>query len=625
MLCMRRSLPRSARIGSIAALAGGAVLALSSFGVLPSYGGDAQALTPSEAPAEATAGSSTVHHYEYAFLSGEMYVWDMDNGQELVQHVTGLPDTDGVRGVMVDPATNTLYISHGGDGPGTEDPGHEFDGSLLAYDLVTEKVLWNVSYPFPIDSGAISPDGTKIYMPSGENDTSGIWNVLSASNGEPIGSIQTGAPGAHNTIVSLDGKYVYLGSRDRNYLDVASTATDKVVREIGPLVQGVRPFTVNGTNTLAYTTETEFLGFQVSSIVTGKVLYTVEFPGLTSPYPFEFSAPSHGITLTPNEKQLYVFDAVHETVHVFDVSGVPAGQPVPVAEIKLSSIAGEQTPCDYDCLKSGWLQASLNGRFVYVGDSGDVIDTETLKVVKTLPALAQTREMLEIDWADGAPVATSTRYGLGYVTSSGEPPKEEPPKEEPPKEEPSKIEGPGEPPSEEPHHEPATEEHRNEQPGTLSDGLPASSLSTSSSPALTPSAPVSSISKEPSAARAKIEELRIDPAVFRVGRRGVRISYRDSLPARATVKVLRVAAGIEHGHLCVKRSRGLGESGRQCILYVPVASFTHNDEATMNSLSFNSGGIDAARLSPGIYQLQVTPWFGGRFGVRRVVGFRIVD
>jgi DNA-binding beta-propeller fold protein YncE len=617
MLCVRRSLLRSARSGWILALAGGAVLTLSSLGLLPGYGDDAQALTP----AEATAGSSTVNHYEYAFLSGEMYVWDMDNGQELVQHATGLPDTDGVRGVMVNPTTNTLYISHGGDGPGTEEPGHEFDGSLLAYDLVTEKVLWNVSYPFPIDSGAISPDGTKIYMPTGENDASGVWNVLSASNGELIGSIQTGAPGAHNTIVSLDGKYVYLGSRDRNYLDVASTATDKVVREIGPLVEGVRPFTVNGTNTLAYTTETEFLGFQVSSIVTGKVLYTVEFPGLVSPYPFEFSAPSHGITLTPNEKQLYVFDAVHETIHVFDVSDVPTGPPVPVAEIKLSSIGvgSQQSPCDYDCLKSGWLQASLNGRFVYVGDSGDVIDTETLKVLKTLPALAQTREMLEIDWADGAPIATSTRYGLGYVTSSSEPPKEEPPKEEP-----SKIEGPGETPNEEPHHEPAPDEARNEQQDPLSSGLPASSLSISSTPALTPPALVSSTSNEPSAATAKIEDLRIDPAVFRVGGRGVRISYRDSLPARAALMVLRAAVGVEDGHRCVKRSHGLGESGRRCGLYVSVASFTHDDEATVNSFGF-SGGIDASRFSPGVYQLRVTPWFDGRFGVRKVVGFRVVD
>jgi hypothetical protein len=150
-------------------------------------------------------------------------------------------------------------------------------------------------------------------------------------------------------------------------------------------------------------------------------------------------------------------------------------------------------------------------------------------------------------------------------------------------------------------------------------------LSTSSTPALTPLALVSSTSNEPGAATAKIEDLRIDPAVFRIGGRDVRISYRDSLSARATLTVLRAAVGIERGHLCVERSRGLGKSGRQCVLYVPVASFTHSDEATMNSFSFSSGGIDAARLSPGVYQLQVTPWFDGRFGVRRVVSFRVVD
>lgn len=603
MLYSRRSVRRSARIRRIAALVGGTVLALSSLGVLPSYGGDAQALTP----AEATAGSSAVNHYEYAFLSGEMYVWDMDHGQELVQHVTGLPDTDGVRGVMVNPATNTLYISHGGDGPGTEEPGHEFDGSLLAYDLVTEKVLWNVSYSFPIDSGAISPDGTKIYMPSGENDKSGAWNVLSASNGEPIGSIQTGASGAHNTIVSLDGKYVYLGSRDRNYLDVASTATDKVVREIGPLVKGVRPFTVNGTNTLAYTTETEFLGFQVSSIVTGKVLYTVEFPGLVSPYPFEFSAPSHGITLTPNEKQLYVFDAVHETVHVFDVSGVPAGPPVPVAEIRLSSIAGEQTPCDYDCLKSGWLQASLDGRFVYVGDSGDVIDTETLKVVKTLPALAQTREILEIDWADGVPVATTSRYGLGYVTSLAEPAKEE---------------VPGEPPAE---TLPTKEPHGEPPPSTVSEGV-ASPSGVSPAPSLSSLALVAPVGGEPAGVTAQIEDLRMVPTSFKVGGADARISYEDSLPARAGFTVLRVVAGIEdRGHRCVKRSRDApAPAGGRCALYVPVASFAHRDSVARNSFAF--GGRIAGRwLSPGLYRLQVRPVLDGRVGGLRAVSFRIVS
>ncbi len=39
------------------------------------------------------------------------------------------------------------------------------------------------------------------------------------------------------------------------------------------MVNTVRPFTVNSSNTLAFTSATEFDGFQVSSITTGKVLF----------------------------------------------------------------------------------------------------------------------------------------------------------------------------------------------------------------------------------------------------------------------------------------------------------------------------------------------------------------
>jgi hypothetical protein len=50
-----------------------------------------------------------------------------------------------------------------------------------------------------------------------------------------------------------------------------------------------------------------------------------------------------------------------------------------------------------------------------VGDSGDVIDTRTKRIVSFLPALDQTRKMLEIDWRRGLPVATTTRTGVGSV------------------------------------------------------------------------------------------------------------------------------------------------------------------------------------------------------------------
>ena len=59
----------------------------------------------------------------------------------------------------------------------------------------------------------------------------------------------------------------------------------------------------------------------------------------------------------------------------------------------------------------------LSGRYVYVGDTGDVVSTSTLSVVTTLPALRNTRMLVEVDWQSGVPSATSTRFGLGRVTS----------------------------------------------------------------------------------------------------------------------------------------------------------------------------------------------------------------
>jgi hypothetical protein len=217
--------------------------------------------------------------------------------------------------------------------------------------------------------------------------------------------------------VGLSGRYVYLGGRNHDYLEVADTTTNQVVRNIGPLRSGVRPFTINGRETLAFTTATGYLGFQVSSLTTGQVLYTQNFPGFTyNPSTFPASAPSHGISLSPNERQVWAIDAPNGYVHVFDVSHLPAQGPSLLANIALRhTLSGAEEPCTYDCARDGWVQHSRDGRFVYVGDSGDVLSTATFKPVAYIPTLRQTRKMLEIDWRGGVPIATTTRSGLGYV------------------------------------------------------------------------------------------------------------------------------------------------------------------------------------------------------------------
>jgi len=356
------------------------------------------------------SNSAPVSHLEYVFPDGSMYVYDMDNAFRLVKQVS-LPLTSaGTRGLVVNPAAHLLYISYGGDG------GSNGTGAMFAYDLLSDTVLWNVNYSFGIDSMALTPDGTTIYMPIGEADSGTAWKVIRASNGVVTGSIAAGA-GPHNTVVSLDGAQVYMGPRNDNFLFVGTTATNAVLRAIGPLISGVRPFTINGKHTLAFTTATGFLGFQVSDTTTGQVLYSVSVAGFNPNPNFLPSALSHGISLSPDETEIWLMDGGNSYVHVFDVTGLPGSPPKQAADLPLTrAVTGSKPGCAYDCLREGWLHHSRDGRYVFVGDAGDVFNTSTRRPGVNLDPLYNSREMLEVDWQNGVPISTSTRQGLGYVT-----------------------------------------------------------------------------------------------------------------------------------------------------------------------------------------------------------------
>ncbi len=348
--------------------------------------------------------------YEYVFPDGAIDVYDIDRGHCLVRSML-VPTQRGVRGVAAAPATGMLYISYGGDG-GTQ--GH---GSLLEYDLRADRLIWTRDYAHGIDSFDVTPDAKTIYMPDGELASSSGWHVVDAATGAEVGAIQAGK-GPHNTLVSRDGTRLYMGPRFDAYLYVADTSTRQIVLRVGPVRgDGVRPFTVNGSQTLAYITESGFLGFQVGDLKTGRIIYTVPVRGFAVPAGFQPTTPSHGISLSPDEREIYLIDTANSYVHVFDVGAVPSSPPRQLADIALhGKTTGFESPCAYDCLRDGWLQHSRDGRYVYVGDSGDVIDTATRATATVLEPLHNSRKMLEIDFdSRGTPVFATPREGLGYV------------------------------------------------------------------------------------------------------------------------------------------------------------------------------------------------------------------
>ncbi len=360
------------------------------------------------------AHATGTSHWLYVVEDGTVYIYDIDNNHALVRTFP-IPET-GKRGVAVSPSRGMLYVSYCG---ATVCAGSH--GNLLAYDLVNNSVAWNVSYSFGVDQPAVTPDGSKIYMPHGSDASDGITSIIDASNGNVIGSINTGTNG-HNVVASLDGTQVYItgySGTNYNYIHVVNPATDAVVSNIGPTINGVRPFTVNGKHTMIFTTSSNTCGFQVFNLTTGASLYTIPFSGSCA---WSVStAPSHGISLSPDERRVYVMDAPLDQLEVYDVSGLPATAPTFVASVQLSSLSGYSSPCQTFCEREGWVLNDLSGRYVYVGDSGDVVDTSTLRSIQTLPALQNTRQMIEIDWTNGAISATSTRFGVGHVTTTSIP------------------------------------------------------------------------------------------------------------------------------------------------------------------------------------------------------------
>jgi len=358
-----------------------------------------------------TVGISTVSHYEYVLPDQNLYVYDMDNGFQLLQHVS-IPQVQGVRGIGAVISTHMLYISYGQFGRNNV----SVPGSLLKYDLLTNTVVWTQTYSFGIDSFDISPDGSTIYMPDGENSGNGTWFVIDAVTGNVKGSINSGWIGPHDTVVSLDGAFVYLCPHHSAELVEASTSTNSVVVQARlDLPEG--PFTINGKHTLAFSTQTGLFGFQVIDTASGAVLFTVPVPGFTIPSGFSLDTPDHGISLSPDEKEIYLIDTANAFAHVFDVSGLPSIKPSLIASVPLTTrFTGTESPCLYDCTREGWIRHTLDGKYVLVGDSGNVISTSTRQVVGTLPQLDNTRVYVGIDWQNGLPVSTSTRQGKGYVT-----------------------------------------------------------------------------------------------------------------------------------------------------------------------------------------------------------------
>jgi DNA-binding beta-propeller fold protein YncE len=324
---------------------------------------------------------------DYAQFGGHgILVFDMDNGHKFVKRIpspASMEKPANIKGICASAATRKLYIST--------------PKKLYCLDLVSEKLVWEKGFPKEgCDRMSITPEGKLLYVPSFEGDT---WNVVDGATGKVVQTIETKS-GAHNTVCGLDGQLMYLAGLKSPLLSVADTKTHKVIKTVGPFSAPVRPFTVNADQTRCYVNVNNLLGFEVGDLTTGKVLAQVEVVGFKKGPVKRHGCPSHGVGLTPEEKEIWLADGHNSHVHVFDMTVDPPKQ---THSIKLRE-------------QPGWVTFSLSGRFAYPS-TGEVIDTKTKKIMYTLTdedgCEVHSEKVVEIVLEDGTVVLVGDQFGLG--------------------------------------------------------------------------------------------------------------------------------------------------------------------------------------------------------------------
>jgi DNA-binding beta-propeller fold protein YncE len=310
-------------------------------------------------------------------------VFDIDNGHRFVRRIE-IPFKVGLRGFCGSLKNHAVYYSSS-------------DRIMGAFDLETEKVLWDRTYPAGIDRACVTPDGKKIYAPTGwwMRGSDDGFLVVNAETGDVIKPLPVG-PQAHNSIASLDGQFIYLGTETQ--FTVFRTSDDSIRWNISGVGEsGVFPFTVDSGNRYAYICLGKHVGFDLVDLNTGKAIHRV----LAGDSPIAHR--THGVGLTPDEKELWISDQDGKKLFTFDATQMP---PTASGHIDLSEPG------------HGWISFSLDGHYAWC-HTPDVIDVKTRKIVATLkdetgkPVCGS--KFIEVHFRDGKVVAMGDQFGLGRL------------------------------------------------------------------------------------------------------------------------------------------------------------------------------------------------------------------
>ncbi len=370
-------------------------------------GAAAVAQAPRPAPRVNNSFRPRGRHLIYVALPGSLerpgwssgvgiVVLDADNNYQFVKRIptweyAGSMSPEQVSGMAASPVTNLIYVAA--------------RGRLGAIDMGTDKMVWSVTLDdHCCERPQVTPDG-KIVVVGG--DLQDYWYEVDAKTGKLIGKLEAPeSPNSHNLNLSADGKTAFM-SPNNKVMTISDVASRKVIKTIR-FPDNIRVFVLNKDSTKIYANNNNFDGFLIADVASGKVIKTVEVTSVdwkskwnVVPTPrIPHGCPSHGIALTPDEKEIWLADGIFKTIHIFSNTNDP------------KEIDTIDTPAG-----TYWLTFGLDGKLAY-SSSGDIIDVKTHKIVGQMKdeygRTMYSEKLLDITFDNGHAQRVSNQFANSF-------------------------------------------------------------------------------------------------------------------------------------------------------------------------------------------------------------------
>ena len=323
-----------------------------------------------------------------------MSVYDIDNGHHMVKSIANLAGAGGdLRGMCANVLLHTLYLFYFTNAT---------VGRVIAMDLLTDKEIWAKDITPGADRGEISVDGTKLYVPAGENYTTPLEYVLDPKTGNQITQFTITA-NAHDTDIGVSGKYAYLETKSSPIVSVVDIASDKMVGAL-TFSDIAGPHVVDSSDKYVYANVFQLFGFEMADVATGKVVASVHAVGVPDPgNPAPPALRNHAIALKPDETELWLGSKYSPDLFVFDVTVMPPKQ------TRRITVGGRYTI-------NHWITFSIDGSYVYPSpdhESGIPVQVYDSKTYLPVATIGYSEDLFEVDFSGGSVVAVGSQYGIG--------------------------------------------------------------------------------------------------------------------------------------------------------------------------------------------------------------------